>query len=329
MKNVGTICYTTNSGLGVLAREFIEHGVVNRILMVPHPKYNNATIKYKPREEGGPGYVPADQSFIEGLDTLLIFENALGHWDLVNRASDRGVKIVLMPMYEYTPFPTAVNPDLVITVSDLDDEYYKDFNKVRLNVPVNVPWRQRNEAHVFVHNAGHGGHGYRNGTPELIEAMKHVKSDIKLLIRAQPDSTQMVELYRNSGWKRDPRITFSLQEVPAHELYSAGDVFIFPEKFNGLSLPMQEAFASGMLVMGTDRFPMNGWLPRMPLIMPNAYRRMRIAVEFNAAVVHPVDIAAKIDQYAGQDISHESSLGREWAQQNSWEVLKPKYLEVL
>ena len=39
-------------------------------------------------------------------------------------------------------------------------------------------------------------------------------------------------------------------------------MFVFPEKFNGLSLPLQEARAAGMLVLATDRFPMNTWLPR-------------------------------------------------------------------
>lgn len=329
MKNVGTICYTTNSGLGRLADEFIRHGVVNRILMVPHPKYNNATIKYVPREEGGPGYTPADQSFLENLDTLLIFENALGHWDLVKQAKNRGTRIVYMPMYEYSPFPPPVQPDIVIAVSDLDEDYYKDFPTVRLNVPVDVQWKQRETAKVFVHNAGHGGHGYRNGTPELIEAMKDVTADIKLLIRAQPDSPQMVSLFNKSGWRRDPRISFTLQEVPSHELYSVGDVFVFPEKFNGLSLPMQEAFASGMVVMGTDRYPMNRWLPLLPLIPSSGSKRMKIAVEFNCAVVEPIAIAGMINAYAGKGIAHLSQLGKAWAEANSWDILKPKYEAIL
>jgi hypothetical protein len=116
------------------------------------------------------------------------------------------------------------------------------------------------------------------------------------------------------------------------ELFSEGDTFIFPESFNGLSLPLQEAYSAGMCVMATDRFPMNTWLPREPLIPVEKYRRDNVGgscVEFDRAVIEPRLIAATIDNWYGRDISHLSSSGRDWAAEHSWEKLKPVYLEEL
>ncbi len=119
---------------------------------------------------------------------------------------------------------------------------------------------------------------------------------------------------------------------PADTLWTEGDVFVFPEKFNGLSLPLQEARAAGMLVVSTDRFPINTWLPKEPLIQVSDTRMTRLGghlTEFDEAIVDPRDIAAKIDEWYGRDISEYSEQGRMWAARNSWEILKPKYMEIL
>jgi glycosyltransferase involved in cell wall biosynthesis len=170
---------------------------------------------------------------------------------------------------------------------------------------------------VFVHNAGNGGLGGRNGTRELIEAMKHVISPIKLIIRSQV-LIQDVD---------DPRIEIRVGTF--EDIWSEGDVFIFPEKFNGLSLPLQEAFASGMLVIAGDRFPINDWLPKEPLIPVDSYVKERIAVEFDSARYTPSAIAAQIDRFYDKNISNYSELGRKFANKYSWKNLRAKYETVL
>ena len=87
-----------------------------------------------------------------------------------------------------------------------------------------------------------------------------------------------------------------------------------------------------MLVMATDRFPINAWLPTEPLVKPSGYQKARVATrcrEFDEAIIDPKDIASKIDEWYGRDISEYSRQGRQWAEENSWDALKPKYLEVL
>lgn len=188
---------------------------------------------------------------------------------------------------------------------------------MQATIPVNVKWRQRTKAKVFVHNGGHGGLGGRNGTKQVIEAMKHVKSPIRLILRSQDD------IYA----PHDERISVEIGTVPSSKLYD-GDVFLFPEKFNGLSLPLQEAFASGMAVMAGDRFPMNEWLPKDILIPVNRYTKERISCEFDCAHYDPKSIAMKIDEWYNKPIESLSLIGKEWAEKNSWDKLKQHYLDL-
>jgi hypothetical protein len=179
---------------------------------------------------------------------------------------------------------------------------------------------------VFVHNAGHGGLRGRNGTEELIQAIRLVESPAKFIIRCQ-DKKNWPPYSELLG-----KVELVNRTVPYDELWSEGDVFIFPEKFNGLSLPLQEAYASGMLVMGTNRFPMNTWLHSSPLITPSSYHRTQVSGRcnmFSEAVLDPVTIAAHIDKWYGKPITPYSLQGKEWAEKHSWEVLKPRYMEVL
>lgn len=325
---VGTISYEVRSGLGILARDFYDNGIVDRILIIEHPAYERQTWYAKDdRFE-----LKAQDEFLKGLDALLLFENVFtsSHWQVVAKARKLGIKVVMMPMFEFTPKPLPVYMDLYICPSLLDVKYYENLPHKFIPVPVQRPWKLRERAKVFVHNAGHGGHKFRNGTPELIKALSLVKSPIELIVRAQPDSGQMRGLIKNCP-TGDKRLRLVLRNVPDEELYSVGDVFIFPEKFNGLSLPLQEAYASGMLVMATNRFPMNTWLPEEPLIPTVGTEKMRCipSVEIESAIIRPEDIAKKIDEFYNADITGYSVCGKYWAEKTSWDALKPVYLEAL
>ena len=187
----------------------------------------------------------------------------------------------------------------------------------KVQVPTDVKWFLRKTANVFVFNAGNGGLGGRNGTKELLEAMKYVKSPIKLIVRSQ----KPIDEYK------DPRIEYRIGTFD--DIWSEGDVFVFPEKFNGLSLPLQEAFASGMLVMCGNRFPMNTWLPTEPLIPVSGYKKEKVAVTFDSAIIRPQDIARTIDAWYNKDISKYSEQGRVFNINNSWKIWKEKYINLM
>lgn len=322
---VGSLVYATEQGLGILAKSFYDAGVLTDVLVVKHSHYASQHEWYPGSNVVSGRETTRDttlaNSFIKDMDAMLFFETPF-YWSLLRTCKERGVRTYLMPMYECMPKKLPCEPDRFICPSLLDLRYFPDRSQF-IPVPVDVPWKLREKALTFVHNAGHGGLKGRNGTGQLLDAMKYVKSPIKLILRSQKKLQWGVD---------DSRIDYRVGTFPASDLYTEGDVFVFPERFNGLSLPLQEAFASGMLVMATDRFPMNTWLPNAPLIPVDHYERNQVSgrmMDFDDAVVHPGAIADMIDRWFDKNITSYSLQGKEWAETNSWEKLKSVYLEAL
>lgn len=331
---VGSFVYATNQGLGILAKDFYDAGVVTDVMVIAHGSRamrqnwypNSSKILYNLRDSRA---FRDMQEFCKTVDLMLFFETPF-EWRIMEWCKSVGIRTALMPMHECMPNEHP-EPDITLCPSELElDHYLEKYPKGKVfHIPVPVPdvvaaqWRLRERAETFVHNGGHGGLRGRNGTRELLQAIPLVQSDAKFIIRSQiviPDLTR----YRN--------VQVELGDVPYGNLYSEGDVFLFPEKFNGLSLPLQEAYASGMLVMATDRYPTNRWLPDPPLICTMGSRRSSVSgrcLEFDEAIVDPKEIAATIDAWYGQDITQYSQFGKEYGETNSWANLKPRYLEAL
>lgn len=329
---VGTVAFCTHQGISHLARDFFRAGVISRVMPVRHRAYGNHLEEFYPDPMTRYGMDQVD-AFLTGLDALLLFETDLSKdWMVSRLAKQRGIKVCLVVMYEYSQFPPPVKPDLVICPSALDLDYWGDhYDCVQLTVPVNQLWQLRERALTFVHNAGHGQHEYAKGTLEVIAAMDLVRSPVVLKIRAQLDDRKMSDLYAKH--RNHPRLDWEVGDLPAHQLYAYGDVFVNAEQFNGLSLPLQEAWASGMVVMTSDRYPASTWLPPEPLIPVKEYVKYRIpggsGITFDRAVIEPKDIALAIDGIYGSDISRLSLEGKAWAEANSWEQLKPRWVSAL
>lgn len=301
----GSIVLTTNQGLGYLAKSFYDNGIIDLVSVHHHTSRENHYEWY-------PNRVSVEE-LLDKCDTLLFFETSFSA-KIIQEAKKRGIKTILMVMYECTPPSIAKMVDKIWTPSLLDQKYYPKSKLVQ--VPVDVKWKLREKARIFVHNAGNGGLGGRNGTKEVIEAFNHVKSDARLILRSQVP-------IKCDNPKIEVRIgTFD-------NIWDDGDVFLFPEKFNGLSLPLQEAYASGMLVMAGNRFPMNRWLPKPPLIPVVGYHKETIAVEFDCAEYNPIDIANQIDMWYNCDISAFSLSGKKFNEENSWKQLKEKYISLM
>lgn len=334
---VGTLCYACDSGLGILAKSFYDHGIITDPFVVRHAHHLTHTSWYP--------YAP--QTPIRGLDRARVLEHLGGcdlalffetpfDWTLLHDLRQRGVKTVLMTMYECTPWginPDNV-PDLFLCPSLLDYRYFnrEGFNSTFCPVPVDREWKLREKATRFIHNAGHCGLRGRNGTRELYAALQHVKKPLDITIRYQERCCD--ELPGHATTVQVGNVTVHCQPgtVSSSDLYAHGDVFVFPEKFNGLSLPLQEAYASGLAIIATDRFPMNTWLPTEPLIPSCCTRSARVGssyLEFDEAIVEPLDIAERLDELNGTDITGLSLQGKDWAEEHSWDVLRPRYNWIL
>jgi len=317
---VGSVVRAINSGLGNLSWEFYRHGLIDKCIIVDDGKHDelfperfgqNILLSKLPLSKRDMDWLLAD------IETLLIFETPY-NWELMYLARKKGIKIVYMPMHEFPPQDN--NADIWLCPSELEMNMPLNGTKVRLNVPValdKITWRQRDRAVSFVHNAGGGGILGRNGTNELITALKHTTTDFDMTIRSQSYNYEVV----------DSRLTVLHENIPSYEdLYKYGDVFILPDKFAGLSLPLQEAYASGMLVMTTDRYPLNDWLPTEPLIPVES---IGSSGAFDVSIINPQDISETIDTWYNKDITEYSLRGKEWGEANSWEVLLPIYKKIL
>lgn len=356
---VGCVGYAVRQGLGYLMKSFVDAGVVTDPIIWPHRCRENLPQWYS----GGNLVVPETGSVTKLLerrgkfiDVLIAFETFFD-WTVLAKCRELGIKTVLIPMYEWTPKVPYDFPDAVVCPSLLDQDYftgllpagekmgygagswvsrYKDGRlKVDyLPIPVDpTQWRQRTTALRFLHNAGNVGHRWHKGTLELLKALPLVQNpDFRITIRGQ-DKAELNKVLKEAGSASiDPRLTIELGEIPYENLWDGFDVYVAPEKFNGLSLPLQEARAAGLLVMTSSRYPHSQWLPHNPLIPVKDYVRSGVGSSYfdlDEAVIDPQDIATRIDQWYGKDISNYSLTGRLWAQENSWERLKPRWLKTL
>lgn len=273
----GSLVYATDSGLGILGKAFYDNGILTDVLVVRHGRHTTNDSWYGSAQQitnlRSRGQIQMMKDLCRKVDVMLFLETPF-IWDLIPICRDLGTKTVLVPMYECEPSQLPYVPDAILNPSLLDQQYYPQGTFIPIPVDTNlIQWRQRTRAKVFVHNAGHGGLKGRNGTKELLDALPLCKTAPRVVIRSQscidhptlqllkkkegPDHTYLAgHHYQQNELLVDYRVgTFP------YDVIWWGDVFIYPEKFNGLSLPLQEARAAGMLVMCGDRHPMNTWLP--------------------------------------------------------------------
>jgi len=332
---LGLIARHDNSGLGSLSLEFARHLKPTKVLLVSNGVYQTFPERYADfdtrripaREE----MTRADIDWLfDGTDVILSFETFydLGFVWKAHRASKKTALVTMCEM-QHEKVQANHMPDLLICPSSLDMELYEQHfpsvPKVSIAPPIatdRLVWKQRRTATHFVHTSSHGGLRGRKGTSIIIEAMKQVKADIKLTIYS---------------WKpivcADPRVEVKVQNFRNYwQCWQEGDVLVYPQGANGISLPCQEAFASGLAVVTTDQRPFNEWLPKRPLFAPIGWTKARMGKDLivvDEPIIDPTVLAAKIDEIAGIDITAESEAGRRWAEANSWDALLPKYLEAL
>jgi len=333
---VGSLVFATEQGIGILAKAFHEHGVITDVVTVAHgrrPEHldwyagSMHITSFRDRRQRQDLFDWAAQ-----LDVLLAIETPF-EWSLFPHCREHGVKTVLFVNHECMPRELPYQPDLFLCPSPLDRQYFPD-RSVYLPVPVDtkkVPWRLRERAREFVHNAGHGGLKGRNGTAELVEALPLIKNPAVIVINTQDPLPRSTEA-RIARLSSEVDVHLFTGTMPYEKLWAEGDAFVFPHRFDGLSLPLQEARASGMLVLGVDRFPDYCYLPRAPLIPTVGSVKSSVhpsCLSFDEAVIEPKDIAAKIDEWYDRDITELSLSGRQWAEEHAWEKWKDKYLEVL
>jgi glycosyltransferase involved in cell wall biosynthesis len=208
---------------------------------------------------------------------LLTFEIPY-NYDVIRIAKNRGIKTVIQNNWEFTDYLKNADlplPDLLVNHSywHLDEQkarwpqitgycptpiFTEDYDDIMLG---NLDRPDRDEHHLrrFVHIAGRKTYQDRNGTQDLLDAMKLVPKDeeFELVIKSQNADV---------GPFNDKRITID-RSMPVDEkqLYRGFDVMVMPRKYGGASLPMNEALMAGLPVImpridPNDKILPNNWL---------------------------------------------------------------------
>lgn len=263
--------------------------------------YDRMTVDGIPNEE-------ACRWLLEGIDVLFVVETPL-NWSVFKMARQMGVKTVLQYNFEFLEYfiRPVPKPDLFLAPSLWNIERVKNFGQVQyLPVPIATDRLKRREithANKFLHITGHRAHLDRNGS-EIVEAAA-MNSGLDIVIKDQ-----------------------SKEEVPNYwDLYNEGDVLLIPRRYGGLSLQIQEAAARGIPSVVTRYDPYAGEPCGIAIPAPvHATARLRTSIQIHSAT--PGGLSQKLYELNGLDITEKSEQTYQWAQQRSWEAMKPKYLQV-
>lgn len=318
------VCRFDNSGLGTLSWEFFRHLKPAKVLLVENGVFQTFPERYKDaqtrRVDKHSGVSKEDRDWLlDGMDAVFSCETFYSY-ELIQEARRKGVKSVLYTMFEMYPSNPATKPDHFLCPSTLD---YKVMPEPKTYLPVPIAtdrlyWNKRTTANVFIHTASHGGMNGRKGTALVVEAMKYVTKDVKMVINSW--SPLHVD---------NPKIEVRNVNFQNYwQVWREGDVLVYPQDYNGICLPVTEAFASGLALVTTNIEPFNEWLPKRCLFdVVEMYRTQaaRGLMMVDAARIDPKLIAQKIDEIAGTDISSISLEGRVYARKHSWDALLPAY----
>lgn len=329
--NIGLIGRADRTGLGIETAEFVRHFPETKVLVVKLPSNEAQNGSYYDLNlEGLPNHQVCElplsdetiRGFLKGLDILFTIETPYNP-RTYKIAREMGVKSVLRVNFEWLE-DYQDNPDLFLAPSLWRFSEYPEPSEY-LPYPIatdRLPFKLRKKAKTFVHLAGNMKAGYdRNGTEAFLKAIPLVKSQkARFIIKSQVPIDGI----------NDARVSVLCQDLENYweNWQGKGDVLVLPRRYAGQSLPLNEAMASGLAVIATDMSPQSDFLPRELLIPVRTTKTVQIKKSVIVADLDPQDIADKIDEISGKDISSYSKISKHIAQQWSWDNLKPKYLKI-
>jgi len=337
MVKLGFLAYANSGGLGIQSKRLCELLNPDRVLVIDSRGFSqNKDLnlswyeKYQTfkTERGFPTDSEVD-AFLQGLTHVFILENPYNFY-LPWKAKQLGIKTYCQVNYEFSENMEKLylpKPDLFLAPS-----YWKlkEMKSVLKNVEYLPPpidpeeFREVREINFarkgkkrFLHVIGTLAYKDRNGTLDLLKAVKQSTSDFELVIRTQHEIP--IEYFLD-----DPRVIYDYQNIGSNaELYRDFDAVILPRRYGGLSLVMNEALMAGLPVIMTDIEPNNCILPKSWLVKSKYKSQIVVKSIIDVYSVDVNELTKKIDWFVTQDLKREAY---NIALDNfSFEILKPRY----
>lgn len=275
--------------------------------------------------------------FLDGLDVVYTAECDYTRDGLLYSLADQmGVKTALHVNYEFLPHvrnPSLPRPSLFAAPSMW---HYDDIPDPKKYLPVPIetdrfPERpHRAQAKTFLHIVGRPAIHDRNGSTDLLDALQHVRSDVKVRITCQ-DPQYIPKLLPGRRIPSNVELVIESGDVLNHwELYADADVLVMPRRFGGLCLPANEALGAGLPVAMPNISPNNSWLPSEWLVPAVRSGDFMAHNRIDLHETDPVALAAKIDKFAGDPEFYVASAdtARRMAKELSWDQMRPMYEQV-
>jgi hypothetical protein len=340
MVKLGIIAFANNSGLGVQTRRLVEMLNPFRVMVI------DATPFSKNKEQDFEWFKPYNHfictgfpknhdvvKFIDGLTHVLVCENPYNFY-LLHACREKGIKTFVQTNYEFCE--NLNNPHLPLPDKFLMPSYWMiDDMKKRygdiveyLPPPIEAtPFTelfnkntQRKGKKRFLHVVGTLAFKDRNGTVDVLNALKYSKGDFELVITSQHP---LPEKYKTS----DPRVTFEIGEKKdSIDLYRDFDAIILPRRYGGLCLTLNEALMSGLVPLMPDISPNKELLPPYWLVPAEKKDVIHARELIDVYGVEPSELGKKMDEYAEKDLFPEKVVAYTIGiRQFSADILKPKY----
>lgn len=341
---LGLIARADNTGLGNQTYEFYRHMKPDKTMVIDISHLNgniNDFSRYPDGQviHGFPKSHNIDE-FLKDLDVVFVAESPYNYW-LYERAKQLGVKVAVQYNYEFFDWyshPHLPTPDMLIAPSRWHYEQIQEFcderkiKHVYLHCPVDrekLPFVPKKQARKFLHIAGKPAAFDRNGTETVLDAMQYVNEDVEVYVTVQ--SPKFLEEWIPRG-KGNPKLHFYdtsyVKDYP--DLYKDMDVLLFPRRYGGNCLPLNEALSTGMPVIMPDLSPNNHLLPPQWLLPAQKIGEFKPRMIVDIYGVNPMLLAEKIDEMArSTDMHDQSHIADAIASQIDWKVMEPMYREAL
>jgi glycosyltransferase involved in cell wall biosynthesis len=345
VRKLGLIAYANNSGLGAQTRRLAQMLRPELVMIIDSQSFSVNRKQhfewYKDYKHFTTRTFPSDSDvihFMQDLTHIFLCEDPY-NFNMLYWAKQKGIKVYCQSNYEfcqnlnkhYLPRPDLFLMPSYWMIDDMESKFGK--NKVKYLPPpldsseFKEPRKDNmartiREKRRFLHVIGTLVSEDRNGTLDLLEAVKLSKSDYKLVIHSQHPLP--IEYYLE-----DPRIVYRMQDFTNNfDIYRNFDAFILPRRFGGLSLTTNEALASGLPVIMTDISPNNKLLPKDWLIQSEKKGQFFARSEIPLYSADHKKLAKVIDNFTCDIDSKVKAF--EIAEDNfSPKVLKPKYDSLL
>lgn len=330
--NLGLIVRRDWTGLGVQTKDYYDHLKPKKTLVIDLSPYNGnpQNLDWYPNEPVVLGFPTKKQiqRFLSGLDVVLTAETPY-NYELYSIAKTMGVRVanvINWEFFDHLVYPHYPLPDILIMPSTWHLEKAQQFAEehnikcVHIHHPVDrnkIKFRKRTTSKMF-HIAGKPATQDRNGTWDFMRAVP----DGRVATQSEDLAKQIRMRYRHSN------VFTNIQDQ--NQLYSLGDVLVFPRKYGGNCLPLNEALSAGCPVIMPDVSPNNYLLPKEWLVPAKIVGSFTPREKIDIYQIDEQALQKKINWFKTEaNIEEESEKASKIADSISWETLKSKYLEVL